>query len=45
MELSWIDISVVGAYVLAMLGVGFYVFKRSPGFEEYLIAISDVIIF
>ncbi len=38
MELSWIDISVVGAYVLAMLGVGFYVFKRSPGFEEYLIA-------
>ena len=38
MELSWIDISVVGAYVLAMLGVGFYVFKRAPGFEEYLIA-------
>jgi SSS family solute:Na+ symporter len=38
MELSWVDISVVGAYVLAMLGVGFYVFKRSPGFEEYLIA-------
>lgn len=38
MELSWIDMSVVGAYVLAMLGVGFYVFKRSPGFEEYLIA-------
>ncbi len=38
MELSWIDMSVVGAYVLAMLGVGFYVFKRAPGFEEYLIA-------
>ena len=38
MELSWVDISVVGSYVLAMLGVGFYVFKRAPGFEEYLIA-------
>ncbi len=38
MAISWIDLSIVGAYLMMMLGIGYYVFRRSPSFEEYLIA-------
>ncbi len=38
MSISWIDLGIIGAYLLLMLGIGYYVFRRSPSFEEYLIA-------
>ncbi len=38
MLISWIDLSIIGAYLMVMLGIGYYVFRRSPSFEEYLIA-------
>jgi len=38
MSISWIDLGIIGAYLLMMLGIGYYVFRRSPSFEEYLIA-------
>ncbi len=38
MSISWIDLSIIGAYLMVMLGIGYYVFRRSPSFEEYLIA-------
>ena len=38
MTISSIDLAIVGTYVLAMLGVGYYVFKRAPNLEEYLVA-------
>jgi Na+/proline symporter len=38
MAISWIDLSIIGAYLMMMLGIGYYVFRRSPSFEEYLIA-------
>jgi len=38
MTISWIDFSIIGAYMLMMLGVGYYVFRRSPSLEEYLVA-------
>ena len=38
MTISSIDLAIVGAYVLAMLGVGYYVFKKAPSLEEYLVA-------
>jgi SSS family solute:Na+ symporter len=37
-HISWIDYAVIFAYVLGMLGIGYYVFRRSPSFEEFLIA-------
>jgi Na+/proline symporter len=36
--LSGIDLGIVVLYVLMMLGVGFYVHRKAPSFEEYLIA-------
>jgi SSS family solute:Na+ symporter len=38
MSISWIDLGIIGAYLLAMLSIGYYVFRRAPSFEEYLIA-------
>ena len=38
MTLSAIDLTIVGTYVLAMLGIGYYVFRKAPSFEEYLVA-------
>ena len=36
--ISWIDLALIGAYVLLMLGVGYWVHRKSPSFEEYLVA-------
>ena len=36
--LSWIDFAVLGAYVLGMLGVGYYIKLKVPSFEEFLVA-------
>ena len=38
MAISSIDLAIVAAYVLGMLGIGYYVFKKAPNFEEYLVA-------
>jgi len=35
---STIDLAIVVVYVLMMLGVGYYVHRRAPSFEDYLIA-------
>ncbi|MBW2289192.1 MAG: sodium:solute symporter family protein [Deltaproteobacteria bacterium] len=37
-HISPIDLAVVGVYLLMMLGVGYYIFRKSPSFEEYLLA-------
>ena len=29
MAISWIDLAIIGAYMLMMLGIGYYVFRRS----------------
>ncbi len=36
--LSWIDLTVIITYVLMMLGVGFYVYRKAPSFEEFIVA-------
>lgn len=36
--LSWIDYVVLGAYLLGMLGIGYYIMRKAPNFEEYLVA-------
>ncbi len=36
--LSWIDYTVLGAYLLGMLGVGYYILRKVPSFEEFLVA-------
>ncbi len=38
MAISTIDLTIVAVYILAMLGIGFYVFKKVPSLEEYLVA-------
>lgn len=35
---SWIDLTVVIAYLMGMLGVGFYVYRKAPSFEEFIVA-------
>jgi len=37
-HISPIDLAVVGVYLLMMLGVGYYIFKKAPSFEEFLLA-------
>jgi SSS family solute:Na+ symporter len=37
-HISPIDLAVVGVYLLMMLGVGYYIFRKSPSFEEFLLA-------
>ncbi len=36
--ISWIDLSVIAAYMVGMLGIGFYVYRKAPSFEEYIVA-------
>jgi SSS family solute:Na+ symporter len=36
--ISGIDLGIIVAYIVMMLGVGFYVFRQAPDFEEYLVA-------
>ena len=38
MQISGIDFAIIGAYILMMLGVGYYVMRQAPTFEEYLVA-------
>jgi SSS family solute:Na+ symporter len=37
-QISGIDLSIIVAYIAAMLGVGFYVMRKAPNFDEYLVA-------
>ena len=37
-NISVIDLVLIGTYVLLMLGVGYWVHRKSPSFEEYLVA-------
>ena len=37
-HISPIDLWVVGVYLCLMLGVGYYIFKKAPSLEEYLLA-------
>ena len=38
LAISWIDLSIIGIYIFGMLGVGYYIYRQAPSFEEYLIA-------
>ena len=38
LAISWIDLSIIGVYIVAMLGVGYYIYRQAPSFEEYLVA-------
>ena len=38
MQISGIDFAIIAVYVLMMLGVGYYVMRQAPTFEEYLVA-------
>ncbi len=37
-HISPIDLAVLGAYLLMMLGVGYIIFRKAPSFEEFLLA-------
>ena len=37
-HISPIDLAIVGVYLLMMLGVGYYIFRKAPSFEEFLLA-------
>jgi SSS family solute:Na+ symporter len=37
-HISPIDLGVVGVYLMMMLGVGYYIFRKDPSFEEFLLA-------
>jgi len=37
MQISGIDLSIIVAYLAMMLGVGYYVMRQAPDFEEYLV--------
>lgn len=37
-HISPIDLAIVGIYLLMMLGVGYYIFRKAPSFEEFLLA-------
>jgi len=36
--ISWVDYALIFAYVLMMLGIGYWVHRKSPTFEQYLVA-------
>ena len=36
--ISEIDLGIIIFYVMILLGVGYYVYRRNPTFEEYLLA-------
>jgi len=38
MRISGIDLAIIAGYVLMMLGIGYYVMRKAPNFEEYLVA-------
>jgi SSS family solute:Na+ symporter len=38
MQISGIDLAIIAGYILMMLGVGYYVMRKAPNFEEYLVA-------
>jgi len=38
LQISGIDVTIIAAYVVMMLGVGYYVMRQAPTFEEYLVA-------
>ncbi|MCP3964041.1 MAG: hypothetical protein GY719_39920, partial [bacterium] len=35
---SWIDLTVIVMYMMIMLGIGFYVYRKAPSFETYIVA-------
>ncbi|MDH5567271.1 MAG: sodium:solute symporter family protein [Myxococcales bacterium] len=37
-HMSWIDFAIVGVYMLGMLAVGFFVYRKVPSFEEFFVA-------
>jgi len=37
-HISPIDLVIVGLYLLMMLGVGYYIYRKAPSFEEFLLA-------
>jgi SSS family solute:Na+ symporter len=37
-HITSIDLGVVGVYLIMMLGVGYYIFRKAPSFEEFLLA-------
>ena len=37
-HMSWLDFGIIGAYMVGMLGVGYYVSRKVPSFDEYMIA-------
>jgi SSS family solute:Na+ symporter len=37
-HISPTDLVVLGVYLLMMLGVGYYIFRKAPDFEEFLLA-------
>jgi SSS family solute:Na+ symporter len=38
MQISGIDFAIIAAYIVMMLGIGYYVMRQAPNFEEYLVA-------
>jgi SSS family solute:Na+ symporter len=37
-QISGIDLAIIAGYIVMMLGIGFYVMRQAPSFEEYLVA-------
>jgi SSS family solute:Na+ symporter len=37
-HISPTDLAIVGVYLLMMLGIGYYIFRKAPNFEEFLLA-------
>ncbi len=38
MFVSTIDLVIIVVYIIAMLGLGYYLYRKAPSLEEYLIA-------
>ena len=38
MTISALDYAIVGIYLVGMIGLGYYLYRKSPSFEEYLLA-------
>jgi hypothetical protein len=36
--ISSADLAVIGSYVLMMLGIGYYVYRRAPSFQEFALS-------
>jgi SSS family solute:Na+ symporter len=37
-SVSAVDLTIIGLYIVGMLGLGYYLFRKTPTLEEYLIA-------